>query len=226
MGSLTAISPALRLIDSPAVVSTQTGVHPRLEEIVARHFKHAFLKPLALHTCAAYKTMLAIWKGKSPLILDAGCGSGDSTRYLAQQHTNSFVVGVDQSAHRLAKAPSLPENAILLRADVTDLWRLLASDQIKLSQHTWFYPNPWPKADQVQRRWYAHPAFTAVLALGGRLQVRSNWQIFMHELAVALKVAGYPPPPIVPITPVQPISLHERKYQASQHPLYQLEIHL
>ena len=225
MGSLTTPA-ASRPQPSPTVVSTQTGIHPRLEEIVTRHLKYPFLKPLALHTCAAYKKMLAIWKGTSPLILDAGCGTGDSTRYLAQQHKNSFVVGVDQSAHRLAKAASLPENALLIRADVTDFWRLLAADQIKLSLHTWFYPNPWPKAEQVQRRWYAHPAFTAVLALGGRLEVRSNWPIFMHELALALKVAGCVPPPIVPITPVQPISLHERKYHASLHPLYKLEIHL
>jgi tRNA (guanine-N7-)-methyltransferase len=225
MGGLTALV-ASKLQYSPRIVSNQADVHPRLEQIVTRHLKHPFLKPPAVYTRTAYETMLGAWGGTSPLIIDAGCGTGDSTLLLAQQYSNAFVVGVDQSAHRLAKAAALPENALLLRADVTDFWRLLHADQIKLAHHCWFYPNPWPKAEHVQRRWYAHPAFAAVLALGGRLEVRSNWQIFTRELAASVAVAGLTPPGIVQIQAAQPISLHERKYRDSQHALYQVVIHL
>jgi len=38
----------------------------------------------------------------APIILDSCCGTGESTRRLAEQFPESLVVGIDKSAHRVA----------------------------------------------------------------------------------------------------------------------------
>ena len=60
-----------------------------------------------------------------PLIIDSCCGTGDSTRNLAGRFPEALVVGVDKSAHRLARhQPGDRQNYALVRADVNDFWRL------------------------------------------------------------------------------------------------------
>ncbi len=210
---------------SPAIVSNQSGVHPRLAEVVARHLQHPFKKPIAAHTHAAYAQFRHVWNLAQPLVLDAGCGTGDSTAALARQLPHAFVLGADQSAARLAKAPPLPGNALLLRADVTDLWRLMAADGLVVARHTWFYPNPWPKAEHLQRRWYAHPAFAAAIQLGGTLEIRSNWLLLMQEAQISLALATRQTAEIELLQKnAEAISLHEKKYASSGHALYRLQI--
>lgn len=211
---------------SPAIVSNQSGVHPRLADVVTRHLRHPFKKPVAAHTQAAYAQLKRVWNPAQALVLDAGCGTGESTAALARDLPQAFVLGVDQSAARLAKAPLLPANALLLRADVTDLWRLMAADSITVARHTWFYPNPWPKAEHLQRRWYAHPAFAAAIELGGTLEIRSNWLILMQEAQIALVLATRQTATIESLasSPQVALSLHERKYADSGHALYRLQI--
>jgi tRNA (guanine-N7-)-methyltransferase len=209
---------------SPAVVSNQSGPHPRLAEVVAKHLAHPFRKPVAAHTQAAYAQFCSAWNGAAPLILDAGCGTGESTARLAGAHADAFVIGIDQSALRLARGTAMPANALLLRADVTDFWRLMARDAIKIFLHTWFYPNPWPKAEHLRRRWYAHPAFADALALGGTIEIRSNWLTLMEEAQGAFGVAGWrcTPPQTLNAAPETAVSLHEKKYLQSGHAVYRV----
>src|SRR5690606_1215380 len=109
----------------------QPGMHEHLAQQVSRHATSVFRKPVTDYNRAAFDTSLAAWRdhGSMPLILDAGCGVGLSTLHLARQFPAHFVIGVDQSADRLARnvqwPGDLPANFVHVRADLVDYWRLL-----------------------------------------------------------------------------------------------------
>src|SRR6185312_17159090 len=181
---------------SPVISNQGTAPHRRLHAVVARYLQRPFLKPVSMHSRAAFDVGMAAWSaaGKLPLILDAGCGTGLSTKYLASRFSDHFIIGIDQSAHRLGRFSSregaLPKNAICLRADLTDYWRLLQVAGITVARQYLLYPNPWPKAVHVRRRWHAHPVFPTVVALGGFFECRSNWPVYIEECALALRQLG------------------------------------
>jgi tRNA (guanine-N7-)-methyltransferase len=209
--------------NSQRVESRQTQPHRDLSRLLERHLAHPFRKPVAEHSQVAFAQFLRVWGGQRPLVLDSGCGTGESTLNLAHLHPDATVVGVDQSAHRLARGPAHP-NMLLLRADVVDFWRLMAAQRITLAAHYILYPNPWPKPHHVMRRWPGHPVFPVVLALGGRLECRTNWQVYAEEFAL---VAG-----LLRGTPVASEVLHvthaltpfERKYVASGHAIFRVVV--
>lgn len=91
--------------NSRPVQSNQSSVHDQLQAVVAKHAATAFRKPVSAVNLEAFTTSIAAWKshGDTPLILDAGCGVGLSTRKLAQAFPDSFIIGVDQSADRLGR---------------------------------------------------------------------------------------------------------------------------
>jgi len=213
--------------NSRSVTSSQEEVHPALAKVLARHFASLFCRPVVDYNRAAFAEAMACWQawdGNAPLILDSGCGVGWSTIALAEAHPDCFVLGVDQSAHRLAKKDreSQPENLAFIRADLVDFWRLLVERNIRLSAHYLLYPNPWPKAKHLQRRWHGHPVFPALLALGGRLECRSNWKIYLDELQFALTWAGYPATVTALIPEAGGLTPFERKYHASGQELWRL----
>ena len=122
--------------------SAQSGIHERLGELVDRHLREPFRKPVLDYNRAAFAEAVAAWNG-APLILDAACGTGASSVQLALQNPECFVIGVDQSSDRLAtEKGALPQNLHLARADLVDFWRLLADRGVRLERHCLFYPNP------------------------------------------------------------------------------------
>ncbi len=177
---------------SRTIVSNQSGPHDDLPRRVARALTHPLRKPVAEHTREAFAAATR-WRdahGESPLILDAGCGVGLSTRRLAEASPDHAVIGVDRSADRLSRDHGpLPANALLVRADLVDFWRLALADGWQPARHYLLYPNPYPKASQLKMRWQAHPVFPAILALGGRLELRSNWRLYVEEFALAITQA-------------------------------------
>jgi len=163
------------------------------------------------------------------LVLDSGCGTGESTRLIARAHPDCLVIGVDKSAARLTRtgASSFPcreGNAIWLRADLATFWRLALRAGWRLRHHFLLYPNPWPKPGQLRRRWHAHPVFPDMLRLGGRLELRCNWAIYAQEFSVAvnrLLGTSAEPRPLAQSFITTPF---ERKYRASGHPLYSVSV--
>jgi tRNA (guanine-N7-)-methyltransferase len=218
--------------NSSPVTSSQTGIHEHLAVAVARHAASEFRKPLMPYNRAAFDESIAAWQadGGKPLILDAGCGVGLSTLHLAAQFPDHFVIGVDQSAHRLARNTSwpgeLPRNCVRVRADLVDYWRLMQTDGIRLARHYLLYPNPWPKIGQLGRRWHGHPVFPSVVALGGVLECRSNWQIYVEECAAALNQLTGSAASCERYETAEPITPFERKYLASGHELWRLQLAL
>ena len=160
-------------------------------------------------------------------MLDSGCGTGSSTARIAERHPDCTVLGIDQSAARLNRfAESERLNMRRIRARVEDIWRLLAADEVRPARHFLLYPNPWPKAAQLRRRWHGHPAFPGLLALGGQLQLRTNWSIYAEEFALAAGICGIETPPVVSFSVDSPLTPFERKYAASGHDLFCLNLNL
>jgi tRNA (guanine-N7-)-methyltransferase len=205
--------------------SAQTGPHPGLGACVLRHIDHPFLKPFAAFSEGAYAQSLAGWDRKAPLILDAGCGVGHSTFALARQFPDHWVIGVDQSQKCLERPKPyahLPENAVLVRADLVDYWRLLAQGGHRLARHYLLYPNPWPKIGHLQRRWHAHPVFPLWRDLGGLFECRTNWQVYAEECRLALHLLTGQTPGFDVFIPSEPLTPFERKYHDSGQTLYRV----
>lgn len=132
------------------------------------------------------------------------------------------MLGFDRSAVRLSRQQqALPSNCMLIRADAEDLWRQLASHGFRTRRHFLLYPNPYPKASQLNSRWHGSPAFPALLSLRGTIDVRSNWKTYLDEFQRALDIAGFDSD-LEHYEPRVPLTLFERKYANSGHALWRL----
>ena len=212
-------------------VSAQQGVHAHLAERVRTHLATPFRKPIADINRAARDHALVGWDGRAPLILDAGCGVGHSTIELARAFPEHWVMGVDQSEDRLQRRKPYPEallptNMVFARANLVDFWRLLVDDGLRLARHYILYPNPWPKIGHLGRRWPAHPVFPFIFRLGGVLECRSNWSVYVAEFALALELALDRPVVWEAFEAARALTPFERKYRDSGQPLYRLCVDL
>ncbi|WP_089727525.1 tRNA (guanine(46)-N(7))-methyltransferase TrmB [Modicisalibacter muralis] len=214
---------------SRSIVTNQTGPHDDVSRRVARALEHPLRKPVAEHTRAAFVEADA-WLAarQAPLILDAGCGVGLSTRCLAERHPDCAVIGIDRSADRLSRDHgTLSDNALLVRADLVDFWRLALEAGWRPLQHYLLYPNPYPKASHLKMRWHGHPVFPTILALGGRLELRSNWRLYVEEFALAVEQATGLRAAILEHEPTNAyLSPFERKYHLSGQALWRLTVAL
>lgn len=164
-----------------------------------------------------------------PMILDSGCGTGESTQRLAGLHPDHLVIGVDQSLARLGKSGVdcgvlRHDNWLLARAELATFWRLMYGAGLKLEKHLLLYPNPWPKPGHLQRRWHAHPVFPWLLALGGEIELRCNWEIYALEFAAAVQIATGVHVGVDQIEPEQGTSPFEAKYLGRGHTLYSVVV--
>lgn len=214
---------------SSPVHSAQTQPHAHLRQVVLRHLNTPWRQPLRRSSEAAFATF-AQWldgAGECGWILDSGCGTGASTLQLARRFPQHRVVGIDQSAVRLAVgerallAADAPRNCLLLRCEAADFWRLALASDCGPERHYLYYPNPWPKAAHLRRRWHAHPSLPALLALGGALELRSNWEVYAREFAQALVIAGVNAQ-AESFDVDEPVSPFERKYAVSGHTLWRV----
>lgn len=217
--------------NSSIPTSAQQGVHEKLVEHVERHRRAPFRKPYADYNRRAFDEAMAAWGRSVPLILDAGCGVGHSTIALARAWPDHFVLGVDQSEDRLNRRKPYPEalmptNMRLVRADLVDFWRLMVDAEVCVARHYILYPNPWPKIGHVGRRWPAHPVFPFIPRLGGVLECRTNWQVYIEEFCVALGLLIDQPVGWEPFEADSPLTPFERKYRDSGQTLFRASIDL
>ena len=213
---------------SSEVVSKQVGPHRQLANNVQKHLASTYRSPVPQHTRSIYldlKSQGII--GTSPLVLDSGCGTAESTLKLANSFPGCTVIGIDKSEKRLAKTlqkVELPSNCHIIRADLVGFWQLLLKDKISLKAHNIFYPNPWPKPGHFKRRWHGHPVFPTLLSLGGLLELRSNWRVYVEEFAWAVELATGQSAEVEVISPSEMCSPFERKYSKSKHSLYRYRL--
>lgn len=102
------------------------------------------------------------------IIIDSGCGVGLSSVKIARLNPSIPVIGLDRSFVRLSKSASnvynsenmesseSPANLILLRAEISDFLLLILRERVEwvVRAHYLLYPNPYPKAKHLQRRWH------------------------------------------------------------------------
>ena len=211
--------------------SAQTGIHEHLATLLDRHRDTPFRKPYADYNRAAFAASMERRERvatAAPLILDSCCGVGESSIALALEFPEHYVIGVDQSESRLMRKSEgksdLPHNLDLVRADLVDYWRLLGDAGVRLDRHYLLYPNPWPKIGHLSRRWHGHPVFPAMLELGGVLECRSNWRIYIEEFCFAIGWMTDFQPSCEAFLPETPLTPFERKYLDSGHALWRATV--
>ncbi|MGK0270235.1 MAG: tRNA G46 methylase TrmB, partial [Cocleimonas sp.] len=211
--------------NSREITTNQTGLNEHLDEVVLKHLAHPFRKPYRQHTVEAFKQMQAIVAADPrPIIFDSCCGVGESTSKIAQLHPNCLVFGMDKSSDRLDRNEQhkvAGQEYYLFQVDLNDLWRLAVDAGWQLHKHYILYPNPWPKAKHLQRRWHGAAVFPSLLALGGELELRSNWPLYLQEFQRALALAQITSQLHV-YAAAEAITPFERKYWASGQASWQL----
>ena len=211
----------------------EAAVQQLVERHVAQHATYLNKRPIAKHTAAAFQTAADFARSRAaPLIIDAGCGTGRSTLKLAERFPDRTVIGVDRSEARLSKSRDAPANALLLRAELGDFWRLLNSTPDLTVEETYLlYPNPYPKDKHLKMRFQGHASLPSLLqACGRRLTVRASWRTYLDEFRLAASKAGELGirPDLVSKGPYElsdlhdPLTLFERKYANAGVPVYEL----
>ena len=231
-----------------SVTTNQEGPYKELERVVRKHAATLFLRPVADHTRKAFDAAKEFVdrfydnvSANKPLdiILDSGCGTGESTIHIAKRFPDTPVIGVDKSAVRLTRACTgnapaangeIPSNAFWVRAELLDFWKL-ALDEVNggrwhIPYHALYYPNPWPKQSEATRRFHLHPIFPTLIKLGEQIELRTNWEIYAREFAEAARVLKET---MVGISceafmAEQPITAFERKYKEARQQLWRVLI--
>lgn len=220
------------LYRSRPVDSKQTGIHPNLQNLLRRHKQKNYKKPVSRASHNLFTELETQRLEKNlPLILDSGCGTAVSTFLLAERFPQHLVIGVDKSAHRLAKGRlnediRQRDNCLLVRMNLIDFWRLALQHQWQLTRHYLLYPNPWPKPAQLSRRWHAHPVFPYLLGLGGLLEMRCNWREYAEEFHAAVNFLQAGNCVLEEFDVGQALSLFEKKYAGSGHQLFRCRAEL
>jgi len=217
-------------LESKPVSSNQTQTHTELHSVVEKHLQTRFLRPIPTWVGELAETLVRE-HANAPWILDSGCGTGLSSIQLAKAYPQHWVLGIDQSEHRLGKlSEAPPENLRFVRADVQDLWRAFHRLNIEVDRHYLLYPNPWPKAHHFMRRWHGHPVWPHLLALKGHLELRTNWLLYAQEFEQALIISGHSNVLTTTLDNTHvltnPMTLFEKKYAENQHVLTRLQLQL
>ena len=195
-----------------------------------RHRAHPWQEPFHAPTVAAFEALQGLLPDPLPaLVIDAGCGTGESTRVLAERHPDAWVIGVDRSLARLSRGvgPSLPVRegrCAWVRAELATFWRLAARAGWQPRHHWLLYPNPWPKPGQLQRRWHGHPVFPVLMEWGGAMTLRCNWAVYASEFEQAVRLSGRQATTRELTTDDGLLSPFERKYRASGHRLFEVRV--
>jgi tRNA (guanine-N7-)-methyltransferase len=217
--------------NSKDVYSSQLGVHENLIKVIKKHRNTAYRKPIAEHSIRAFREIKQLYSDNSKIILDSGCGVGESSYNLAKANPEHFVIGIDRSLDRLErnsyfKRDKSVKNYRLLRADLVDIWRLMHREKMIFSQHFILYPNPYPKATDLTKRWHGHPVFSDMLGLSSKIEVRSNWKIYLEEFRQGSEFLLPFKSQIERLVIKSPLTPFEKKYDLSDHELFRLHLSL
>ena len=229
-----------------SVTTNQDDIYKNLEAVVRKYAATTFLRPVADHTREAFERVCELVSNSGELVLDSGCGTGESTLHLARKFKDVPVIGIDKSAVRLTKAGNsrqielstggsceVPPNAFWIRAELLDFWRLALEKmnvgEWKILHHALYYPNPWPKESEATRRFHLHPIFPTLLQLSPVTELRTNWDLYAREFAEAAHVAGEAlslklDVELSAFNPENSETAFERKYQTAGQELYRVVV--
>lgn len=129
---------------------------------------------------------------QAPVVLEIGCGMGDTTAHIAAARPDTNFIGIEVHGPGVGNLCKLIEeqglsNLRVMQHDATEVVRdMLAPDSLA-GIHVYF-PDPWPKKRHHKRR-ILQPAFVAQLASrlapGGYLHCATDWEDYaLHMLEV------------------------------------------
>ena len=87
------------------------------------------------------------------------------------------------------------------------------------------YPNPWPKAEHLKRRWHAHPVFPKILKTTKKIILRTDWEIYAEEFKKTLEIHKYNSLKCSSIKLSHGISRFEQKFIRQNRKIYELICH-
>jgi tRNA G46 methylase TrmB len=212
------------------VTSNQPGTHEDLVDILTKYRGRPYRRPPSDFSKTDFKELVH-WLNNTPgkgIILDMGCGVGESSYHLAHENQDDLIVGIDKSLSRLERnnqfKEELPKNLYLMRGELLDLWFLLTTSLEELNKpiikQYILYPNPWPKKKHIKRRWHGNPIFPFLLQLNCEIELRTNWSIYAEEFSIACGLFDYEITINENFIPLNSISPFEKKFLDSKQLLF------
>lgn len=156
-------------------------------------FERADLKKPRAYTLPQTKepenfSLLADVDWQKKIVVEVGCGTGVWSLQRAQQQPNDFHIAIERTHTKFQKLASqalhhnLP-NLLPVQADAIYLLaKCFPNESVDLM--TFFYPNPYPKKSQANKRFFTCPSLWVILEklkIGGELVVVSNIAEFVAE---------------------------------------------
>lgn len=167
-----------------------------------------------------------------PVIVEVGCGTGDWVCAQAAQNPGIYYIGIERTEVRSGKllhhatTAGLP-NLTAIRADAVLLLDQKCPPQ-SVDAFYFFYPNPYPKARQANKRFFVGSAlhvFDHCLKPGGAIYIASNISDYIIEARQQLEAAGYTLLRHGAVAAeMAPRTAFERKYRARGEMTVELEV--
>ena len=207
----------------------EAAVHQLVERHVAQHATYLSKEPIAKHTEAAFQTAAEFARSRAtPLIIDAGCGTGRSTLKLAERYPDHTIIGVDAGGAPVEGATSAGQRVIIksgtggLLAPLERFKRFEGRGDICIEPTC-------RKARMLKQRFQGHASLPSLLqACGHKLTVRASWRTYLDEFSVAFASPSWSIRPDASERTLQlsdlrdPLTLFERKYATAGVPVYEL----
>jgi tRNA (guanine-N7-)-methyltransferase len=168
----------------------------------------------------------------APLVLEIGCGMGETTAAMAAADPDRDYLGADVHTPGLANLLALAErdrlaNVRAARGDAVELLRDLMKPGSLAAVHV-FFPDPWPKARHHKRRIVRPDVVTLMrerLAPGGLLHCATDWTPYAEQMLEVLGAdpglrnthSGYAPRPAS-----RPVTKFERRALTAGREIFDL----
>lgn len=166
------------------------------------------------------------------VVVEVGCGNGGWICQQATQDPTTHYVGIERTELRSDKlleaaAQAALPNLTAIRADAVLLLDRMCPPS-SVDAFYFFYPNPYPKARQANKRFFAGSAlhvFDRCLKPGGTIYIASNIPEYLAEARQKLEVAGYTILSHGPVAmDVEPRTAFERKYRTRGERVLELDV--
>ena len=151
------------------------------------------LETLAPRYCLPFARALidfvAVFGRRAPVVLEIGCGMGETTAAIALAHPETDFVGVEVHGPGVGSILNRIEqsslaNLRMIQYDAVEVVDAMIPEGSLAGVHVYF-PDPWPKKRHHKRR-LLQPAFVHALATrlapGGYLHAATDWAPYAEEI--------------------------------------------
>lgn len=172
------------------------------------------LETLAPRFCLSFERVPAdfarIFGRRAPVVLEIGCGMGETTAAIAAAHPERDFVGVEVHGPGVGAILNRIEQGALanlrvIQHDAVEVVDAMIAEASLAGIHVYF-PDPWPKKRHHKRRLLKPPFVHALarrLAPGGYLHAATDWEPYAEEMLATLSAEpllantarGYAPRP-------------------------------